>query len=59
MGSSQSSTGTNSPAATVIAGYCPQNSGIYRTPPETPPAQFAFQPNFNSPIIIKQVFLSI
>lgn len=54
MGSSQSSTGTNSPAATVIAGYCPQNSGIYRTPPETPPAQFAFQPNFNSPIIIKQ-----
>ncbi|CAG9860010.1 unnamed protein product [Phyllotreta striolata] len=56
VGSGQSSAGTNSPAATVIAGYCPQGSaGMYRTPPETPPAQFAYPPNFASPIILKQV----
>jgi encore-like protein len=49
FGSSQSSTGTNSPAATVIAGYCPQNSGMYRTPPETPPTQFNYGPGFPMP----------
>ncbi|RZB54402.1 cAMP-regulated phosphoprotein 21, partial [Asbolus verrucosus] len=49
LGSSQSSTGTNSPAATVVAGYCPQNSGMYRTPPETPPNQFNYGPNFPVP----------
>ncbi|XP_066153951.1 cAMP-regulated phosphoprotein 21 isoform X3 [Euwallacea fornicatus] len=46
MGSSQSSTGTSSPAATVVApGYCPTlpPPGHYRTPPpSTPPTpQFA------------------
>lgn len=69
MGSSQSSTGTNSPAATVIAaGFCPvslpgQNpAALYRTPPETPPAsclppaQFGYQPNFPMPpVMLKQV----
>ncbi|KAG5870289.1 hypothetical protein JTB14_002057 [Gonioctena quinquepunctata] len=51
MGSSQSSTGTNSPAATVIAGYCPSQNPqqMYRTPSETPPAQFTFPPNFGMP----------
>lgn len=53
MCSSQSSTGTNSPAATVVAaGYCPQSAGApgqYRTPPpSTPPTpQFVFhQPGY-------------
>lgn len=63
MGSSQSSTGTNSPAATVIAaGFCPvtgtgQNpAAMYRTPPETPPAQFIYPPNFAMPpVMFKQV----
>ncbi|XP_057655106.1 cAMP-regulated phosphoprotein 21 isoform X2 [Diorhabda carinulata] len=55
MGSSQSSTGTNSPAGTVIAAYCPQNPGTYRTPTETPPHQFPFPPNFTPPAIFKQV----
>ncbi|CAG9813177.1 unnamed protein product [Phaedon cochleariae] len=59
MGSSQSSTGTSSPAATVIAGYCPPQNpmGMYRTPPETPPAQFsAYPPNFNvPPVILRQM----
>lgn len=67
MGSSQSSTGTNSPAATVIAaGYCPatmtgQNTGgMYRTPPETPPAQFSYPPNFAMPpVMFKQVSLIV
>jgi hypothetical protein len=56
FGSSQSSTGTNSPAATVIAGYCPQNSGMYRTPPETPPTQFNYGPGFPMPpMLFRQV----
>lgn len=63
MGSSQSSTGTNSPATTVIAaGFGPasitgQNpGGLFRTPPETPPAQFGYQPNFSMPpVMFKQV----
>ncbi|KAL3288472.1 hypothetical protein HHI36_002916 [Cryptolaemus montrouzieri] len=45
LSSSQSSTGTSSPAATVIAGFCPQNP--YRTPPETPPTPCTFVPNMN------------
>nr|XP_008195354.1 PREDICTED: cAMP-regulated phosphoprotein 21 isoform X3 [Tribolium castaneum] len=49
LGSSQSSTGTNSPAATVVAGYCPQNPGMYRTPPETPPNQYNYGPGFPIP----------
>lgn len=56
LGSSQSSTGTNSPAATVVAGYCPQNSGMYRTPPETPPNQYNFGPGFHMPqMLFRQV----
>ncbi|XP_072388569.1 uncharacterized protein enc isoform X1 [Diabrotica undecimpunctata] len=55
MGSSQSSTGTSSPAATVIAAYAPQNPGMYRTPSETPPHHFSFPPNFSSPPMFKQV----
>ncbi|CAG9763991.1 unnamed protein product [Ceutorhynchus assimilis] len=53
VGSSQSSTGTNSPAATVVApGYCPGScagGAQYRTPPpSTPPTpQFVFnQPGY-------------
>ncbi|XP_044264691.1 cAMP-regulated phosphoprotein 21 isoform X2 [Tribolium madens] len=49
LGSSQSSTGTNSPAATVVAGYCPPNPGMYRTPPETPPNQYNYGPGFPIP----------
>lgn len=61
-GSSQSSTGTSSPAATVIAGYCSNNPSTvpYRTPPETPPTQnvaFGYGPNFVPPMIFKQVSL--
>ncbi|XP_030766514.1 cAMP-regulated phosphoprotein 21 isoform X2 [Sitophilus oryzae] len=62
MGSSQSSTGTNSPAATVIAGYCPGSAmgpGQYRTPPpSTPPTpQFVFhQPGMPiAPRIFRQL----
>lgn len=56
--SSQNSTGTNSPATTVIAGYC--NSGMYRTPPETPPIQnmaFGYHPNFVPSMLYRQVIL--
>lgn len=63
MGSSQSSTGTNSPAATVVAaGYCPPSAGApgqYRTPPpSTPPTpQFVFhQPGYPmAPRLFRQV----
>lgn len=57
MCSSQSSTGTNSPATTVIAGYC-NNQGLYRTPPETPPMQnmaVGYGPNFVPPVLYRQV----
>lgn len=58
MSSSQSSTGTNSPAMTVVAGYG-QNAGFYRTPPETPPTPHmgsgSFNPNFVQPIFVRQV----
>ncbi|KAF5281814.1 hypothetical protein FQA39_LY05028 [Lamprigera yunnana] len=58
-GSSQSSTGTNSPATTVVAGYCNNsNTASYRTPPETPPTQnvaFGYGPNFVSSPIIRQI----
>ncbi|KAK9877543.1 hypothetical protein WA026_018649 [Henosepilachna vigintioctopunctata] len=47
MTSSQSSTGTSSPAATVIAGFCPQNPGMYRTPPPAPQTPCTFVPNMN------------
>lgn len=40
LNSSQSSTGTNSPAATVVCAG-PQ-AGMYRTPPETPPTPCGF-----------------
>nr|XP_023018412.1 cAMP-regulated phosphoprotein 21 [Leptinotarsa decemlineata] len=53
LGSSQSSTGTNSPAATVIASYCPTpNQQLMYRPPETPPNQFAYPPNFNVPSVM-------
>lgn len=65
MGSSQSSTGTNSPAATVVPpGYCPAAGagpppGQYRTPPpSTPPTpQFVFsQPGYPvAPRLFRQV----
>lgn len=46
---SQSSTGTSSPATTVITTYCNnQNAVPYRTPPETPPTQnvaYGYAPN--------------
>lgn len=58
MSSSQSSTGTNSPATTIVAGYCPQNL-MYnsRTPPETPPCQYNYAQNFSSatPMVFRQV----
>lgn len=56
--SSQNSTGTNSPATTVIAGYC--NSGMYRTPPETPPIQnatFGYHTNFVPSVLYRQVIV--
>ncbi|XP_063918685.1 cAMP-regulated phosphoprotein 21 isoform X3 [Zophobas morio] len=56
LGSSQSSTGTNSPAATVVAGYCPQNAGMYRTPPETPPNQYGYGPGFPVPPMLLRQF---
>ncbi|XP_076267337.1 R3H domain containing protein encore isoform X2 [Rhynchophorus ferrugineus] len=62
IGSGQSSGGTNSPAATVIAGFCPTSGGPpaqYRTPPpSTPPTpQFVFhQPGFPiAPRIFRQL----
>lgn len=57
FGSSQSSTGTNSPATTVIAGFNP-NAGLYRTPPETPPTPHmtgGFPPNFMQPMVMRQM----
>lgn len=57
--SSQGSTGTSSPATTVIAGYCNNApTGMYRTPPETPPIQnaaFGYNPSFMPPVLYRQV----
>ncbi|XP_049823795.1 cAMP-regulated phosphoprotein 21 isoform X3 [Aethina tumida] len=55
MGSSQSSTGTNSPAATVVSGYCPPNAGLFRTPPDTPLHYTAYAPTFPAPQIFRQM----
>ncbi|CAH0550982.1 unnamed protein product [Brassicogethes aeneus] len=58
MVSSQSSTGTNSPATTVISGYCP-NSGVegaFRTPPDTP-LQYGYRPTtfYPPPQMFRQI----
>uniref|UniRef100_A0A1Y1L854 R3H domain-containing protein n=1 Tax=Photinus pyralis TaxID=7054 RepID=A0A1Y1L854_PHOPY len=57
--SSQSSTGTSSPATTVVAGYCSNpTTASYRTPPETPPTQnaaFGYGPNFMPPMVLRQM----
>lgn len=58
INSSQSSTGTSSPATTVVASYCsnqPQN--VYRTPPppETPTIQHCYGANFTQPFMYRQV----
>ncbi|KAK4886028.1 hypothetical protein RN001_002299 [Aquatica leii] len=58
-GSSQSSTGTSSPATTVMANYCNNpTTASYRTPPETPPTQnvaFGYGPNFVPSAVIRQM----
>ncbi|KAF5274789.1 hypothetical protein FQR65_LT00372 [Abscondita terminalis] len=57
--SSQSSTGTSSPATTVMANYCSNPAtASYRTPPETPPTQnvaFGYGPNFVPSAVIRQM----
>lgn len=61
MNSSQSSTGTSSPAMTVVAGYTTsQNAALYRTPPETPTTPHipaGYSTNFVQPMLIRQVHL--
>lgn len=60
IGSSHSSTEANSPAMTVVAGYCQnQGGGIYRPPSDTPPTHGAYPGNFIStpPIMFRQVFV--
>lgn len=51
VGSSQSSTGTSSPAMTVVAG---QGIGMYRTPPPETPTT----PGFMHPMFMRQVTFS-
>lgn len=57
--SNQGSTGTNSPATTVVAGYCGNPGMYYRTPSETPPIQnvaaFGYGGNFAPPMLYRQV----
>lgn len=59
--SSQSSTGTSSPATTVVAGYCNnQTPNMYRTPPPLPPSdtptmQHCYGANYNQPVMIRHV----
>lgn len=57
FGSSQSSTGTSSPAGTVICAYNNPGPGLYRTPPETPPTPHmaGYPPNFLPPMLMRQV----
>ncbi|GJQ81038.1 putative nucleic acid binding protein [Trypoxylus dichotomus] len=58
LGSSHSSTEANSPAMTVIAGYCQnQSSAVYRPPSETPPSHGTYPGNFIStpPIMLRQM----
>ncbi|KAK9745114.1 SUZ domain [Popillia japonica] len=58
IGSSHSSTEANSPAMTVIAGYCQNQPGaVYRPPSETPPTHGAYPGNFIStpPMMLRQV----
>lgn len=54
---SQSSTGTNSPANTIVAG-CNTGPGLYRTPSETPPIPHMnnnFSRGFVQPLVLRQV----
>ncbi|KRT80887.1 hypothetical protein AMK59_5476, partial [Oryctes borbonicus] len=58
LGSSHSSTEASSPAMTVIAGYCQnQSSAMYRPPSETPPTHGTYPGNFIStpPIMLRQM----
>lgn len=62
IGSSHSSTEANSPAMTVIAGYCQNQPGaVYRPPSETPPTHGAYPGNFIStpPMMLRQVDMYI
>lgn len=54
VNSSQSSTGTNSPATTIMANY--QN--MYKTPPPTPPMQnpnFGYGAGYMPAVLFRQV----
>lgn len=60
IGSSHSSTEASSPAMTVIAGYCQNQTGVvYRPASETPPTHGAYPGNFipTPPIMLRQVLL--
>lgn len=63
--SSQGSTGTSSPATTVVAGYCNNapSVGVYRASPETPPIQnvnFGYGGGFvPPPVLYRQVCLFV
>lgn len=59
LNSSQSSTGTNSPATTVVAGYCNnQTPNMYRTPPPTDTAalQHCYGANYGQSVMLRQVY---
>lgn len=62
INSSQSSTGTSSPATTVVASYCNnQSTNMYRTPPppETPTMQHPYGSNYMQPFMVRQVTIFI